>query len=92
MQKHHETEIVRRIEKLLHLGAVSVEDWETVLWYGAESAYQRMYEDVFKRFRDEFSKLYGDCEGAKIQVLRQRGVTLFLNDEELCQLESLMEM
>lgn len=88
---HHEHELLRRIEKLFNAGKVAIEEWEMVLWYGSKDPYKLMYQDVWKRYKIAFADFHGDDEHAHIQVLRQGGKTIFLNDELLIRLDLLID-
>lgn len=91
MLVHHEHELLRRIEKLFNVGEAAIEHWEMVLWYGRNDTYNLVYEDVWKRYKIAFAAFFGDDEGAHIQVLRQNGKTLFLNEDLLVRLDDLID-
>lgn len=88
---HQEHELIRRIEKLFNVGEAVIEHWEMVLWYGSDGSYNLMYMDVWRRYKVAFAAFYGDDEDAHIQVLRQTGKTLFLNEELLVRLDKLID-
>jgi|TARA_R100001369_G_scaffold91609_1_gene133408 hypothetical protein len=88
---HHERELHSRIEKLFNAGEVVIEQWEMMLWYGPDDLFNRMYKDVWKRYKVAFAAFYGDDDDAHIQVLRQDGKTLFLNAELLVRLDKLID-
>ena len=89
MLPHHESELQRRIETIFHAGQAAIARWEQSLWYGCHDS-DTMYVDVLERYSILFEAFYGDREDVFIQVLRQPGQTVFLNDELLVRLDHLM--
>lgn len=89
MSPHHENELQRRVEMIFHAGQASIAGWEQSLWYGCHDS-NTMYEDIRERYSILFEAFYGDREDVFIQVLRQPGQTVFLNDELLVRLDHLM--
>ena len=94
MQIHHENELKRRAEKLFNVGATEIETWETILWYGPPSSendvFESMYLDIQKRFEVLFAGFYGDSDGATLNVVKQDGKTLFINDDLMFKLRQLV--
>jgi len=71
MDKRHEFELLRALDRLYIDGAVCISWAEIYLWFNAERLAKGAYREIFDQWKELVVKCYGHSKAPELEVLTE---------------------